>query len=113
MRVSKQLRSVPAGGVVFSTSGTRIDWDNGNIVITTASCQPMTFVNMKEGGSYTLIVRGGGSATCTFSQTVPDNLDASSFKFMPPNFATVANKTTVYTFIRAGDIVYVSWITGF
>jgi hypothetical protein len=108
LKVSKQIRSVPEGGLVFQTSGTAIDWDNGNVIVTTASCQAMTFSNMKEGGAYTLIVKGATAGTCTFSQT-----GISPWKFAPANGPSTASTTTVYTFIRAQNVAYVSWITGF
>lgn len=97
--------------VVNNGSGTSIDWSLGNIQYTSASCGAMTFSNMLEGGTYTLIVTGTTSGTCTFSQTVPDT--PTAFKFSPLNSATFASTTSVYTFLRAGNIVYVSWINGF
>ncbi|MBK9322273.1 MAG: hypothetical protein IPM97_04860 [Bdellovibrionaceae bacterium] len=94
-------------------AATSIDWNNGNMQYTTASCGAFTFSNMLEGGSYTLIVKGATSGTCTFSQTVPDTVAAGSFKYYPTNAATTAATTAVYSFVRAGGLAYVSWITGF
>jgi len=110
--VNGQLRSV-SNGAVASTSGTSINWVNGNVQITTASCGAITFSNMVEGGSYTLVVTGATSGTCTFSQSSPDTLVNSDFKFTPANGATSSSKSTTYTFIRASNKVYVSWATGF
>jgi hypothetical protein len=112
MRVSSQLRSVPANGTV-STAQNVINWDNGNIIIANPTQANLTFQNMQEGGAYTLVITSAPSRTYTFSQSMPDPISASSFKFAPTNSATTANKTTVYTFIRAGNIVYVSWIKDF
>ncbi len=94
-------------------SSTSINWNNGNMQYTTASCGAITFSNMLEGGSYTLIVKGATSGTCTFSQTVPDTVAGGSFKFYPSNAATTASTTAIYSLVRAGSLVYVSWITGF
>lgn len=77
------------------------------------SCGAFTFANMLEGGSYTLIVTGATAGTCTFSQSTPDTLASGAFKFTPTNTASTANKSTIYTFLRANNIVYVSWIPGF
>ncbi len=99
----------------FNAGGaTSFDWNNGNTQYTTASCGAFTFANMKDGGSYTLIVLGTTSGTCSFSQTTPDSLSSpTNFKFSPANGATVNGSMTVYTMLRAGNYVFVSWITGY
>jgi len=105
------------GGQILSTvfnagSSTSIDWNNGNVQYTSASCGAITLANTLEGGAYTLIVTGATSGTCTFSQTVPDSTMAT-YRFSPVNAATTASTTSTYTMIRAGNILYISWITGF
>ena len=105
------------GGQILSTvfnagASTAIDWNNGNVQYTSASCGAITLSNTLEGGAYTLIVTGTSSGTCTFTQTVPDSTMAT-YKFSPPNAATTASSTSTYTMIRAGNILYISWITGF
>ncbi len=94
-------------------SSTTIDWNNGNMQFTSASCGAFTFSNMYEGGTYTLVVTGATSGVCTFTQATPDTLNTTDFKYLPVNSATVASRTTVFTFVRAGGLVYVSWLTGF
>jgi hypothetical protein len=105
------VRTAGSSGTVYANTGTSIDWNNGNVQTTSASCGAITFSNMLEGGSYTLIVTGATAGTCTFSQTSPDTL--STFKFVPGNGATIASTSTIYNFLRAGNIVYVSWIAGY
>ena len=105
------------GGQILSTvfnagASTSIDWNNGNVQYTSANCGAITLSNTLEGGAYTLIVTGATSGTCTFSQTVPDSTMAT-YKFSPVNAATTASSTSTYTMIRAGNILYISWITGF
>lgn len=90
-----------------------IDWNNGNLQYTTASCTNFVFSNMYDGGTYTLIVKGATAATCAFSQTTPDALPAGNFAFVPAIAPTTAGKQTVFTFLRAGTTVYVTWIAGF
>ncbi len=106
---------VVSGGQILSMvkdagSSISINWNDGNVQYTSASCQTtsFSFSNMFEGGSYTLFVTGSTSGTCSFSQS-----GVTVFKFLPPNAPTLANKTSVYNFIRAGNIVYVSWATGY
>ena len=95
-------------------ASTNIDFNNGNMQYTTASCGAMVLSNVRDGGAYTLIVQGTTSGTCTFSQTSPDALtNAANFKYSPANGNTISGTQTIYTFIRAGSTVYTSWVTGF
>lgn len=110
--------SIEVGGQILSKvynagAATTFDWNNGNLQYTTASCGTFTFSNMYDGGSYTLVVKGTTSGTCSFSQTVPDSLSTGAFLFMPAILPTTGGKQTVFTFLRAGNDVYVTWITGF
>ena len=102
-----------------STSSATIDWSTGNNQITTLSCQNFTFQNMRDGGMYTLIVTGTTAGYCQFAQTTPDALTyASNFKFYPAESTTsglyvAAGVATIFHFIRAGNTVYVNWLTGY
>ncbi len=104
--VSGQIRSSDAG-TTKANAVAAIDWNNGNLQTTSVDCQAMTFTNMLDGGSYTLVVTGSGSGTCSFSQS------GLTFKSVPALSATTASSHSVFTFLRAGNNVYVSWITGF
>ena len=111
LTVSGQMRLTQSYNASAATS---FDWNNGNIQYTTASCgSNWTFSNMRDGGSYTLIVTGATSGTCTFVQSSPDTLSNASFKFVPANGPTVANTATIFTFVRAGSSVFVSWQSGY
>jgi hypothetical protein len=88
-------------------SGTSIDWSLSNIAYTTANCGAFTFSNMQDGGSYTLAVQGATSATCSFSHS------GLTFKLPVGHGATTASKHTLYSFLRAGSNVYVTWIPGY
>jgi hypothetical protein len=103
------------GGQAYSTvynagSSTSIDWNNGNVQYTSAAPPTtITFSNMKDGGSYTLLATSTTAGVFTFN----DSASSLTFRFQPSNGSTASNKETVYTFIRVGTKVYVSWITGF
>lgn len=91
-------------------SGVAIDWNNGNTQSTSASCGAMTFTNMQDGGSYTLAVKGTTSGVCSFSQS------GLTFRFAQTHdgsHPTDDGAHTIFTFLRIGSDVYVSWITGF
>lgn len=85
-------------------SSTSINWANGNVQYTSASCGSFSFSNMVDGGGYTLAVQGSSSGTCSFSH--------SGLTFRMPNDhgATDASTHTVYSFLRMGNIVYVTWV---
>jgi hypothetical protein len=88
-------------------SGTTIDWANSNVAYTSASCGAFTFSNMQDGGSYTLVVKGGTSGTCSFTHS------GLAVKLPTDHGATTASKHTVYSFLRAGTDLYVTWIKGY
>ncbi len=109
MDVTGQIRS----RVFNANSATSINWNSGNLQYTNAGnpgaggTTNIAFTNMQDGGAYTLVVTATNSQTFTFSQA------GLTFYFVPANGATTGGSRTVYTFVRAGNDVYVSWITGF
>jgi hypothetical protein len=98
------------GGQIYSRSNLEatntVDWNKGNIQYTNNSCGAFTFNNIKDGGSYTFVVKGGTAATCSFTG------GGLTYKWVTASANTVAGKHTVYTFFRAGTDVYISWVTG-
>ncbi len=87
-------------------SGSTIDYSKSNLAYTAASATAFTLQNMKDGGTYTLSVRGATSGTSTFT--------ASGFTVKyASNRATTANTETLYTFIVMGSTIYVYTTTGF
>lgn len=102
--VSKTFRtiaSVPSGG-------TTINFANGNLQYTSASCGAMTLSGMMDGATYVLAIKGTAPATCTFTST-----DGLTIKLPPDHGATESGKTTLYTFMIMGTDAYVSWVTGY
>ncbi len=103
--VTGQLTS----NVYDAGSGTSLNFDYGNVQTTSHNCSTgITLSNMRDGGAYTVVVTDTtGTATCAFTHT------GLTFRFMPANDLRNSGKHTVYTFVRVGTIVYVSWISGF
>lgn len=96
------------------TTGT-VDFVNGNSVSTTFDCgTAISLKNIRIGGNYIVVVTGTGTDQCNFNTTVTDD-DAGtvSYRFAPVNSVRTANSHTVYSLSRVGNIVYISWITGF
>jgi hypothetical protein len=87
-------------------SATIIDFQQSNLAYTNTSAQNnFTLQNLKDGGTYTLSVRGTSSGTASFTAT------GFSFRSVS-NGKTVANTHTLYTFLVMGNIVYINMITG-
>ena len=86
-------------------AGTTIDYSLSNLAYTTASAGAFTLNNIKNGGTYTLNVRGTASGTATFT--------AAGFTVKyANNQATTAGKETMYTFITMGTVIYVYIVAG-
>jgi len=96
--------------VAFDAAATSsIDYSKSNLAYTSASAGVFTLSNMKDGGTYTLSVKGATSGTSTFTHTSPSTI---TFKYVN-NGPTTASKHTLYTFIVMGTDAYVYMTTGF
>jgi len=86
---------------------TTIDWSRGDIQDTPANCGEMVFKNLKDKHSYSLLVRGTTSGSCSFQ--------ADGLKFhLPSSFGPTTDGTiTLFNFLRVGSDVIVTWQPGF
>jgi hypothetical protein len=104
-----------AGKPSVVNASTTIDFSTGNIQHTAAACGANTLINMKDGASYTFIVKSNTVGTCSFtayndSGTAPGLLTVH----MPPGHgATTINKHTLYSMMVSGTDLYISWIPGY
>jgi hypothetical protein len=88
-------------------TSTTIDFSKSNLAYTDANPGPFTINNIKDGGTYTLAVRGTTIGTSVF--TFP----GFSIQKGPGIAATtVSGKETLYTFLVIGDRVYVYMTAG-
>ena len=83
-----------------------VDWSQGNVQTISPSVAAITFTNMEDGGTYTLVCTDTTAFTHTFSQA------GLTFSFSPINGPVVLGSRTVYNFVRAGTSVFVTWSTG-
>jgi len=100
-------------GQTFTANTRAIDFDNGNQQVTiqsSAGSSPIeiTLAKVLDGGVYSLALQNTQGATYTFSGS-----QVTTWKFLPENASTVAGKDSIYTFMRFGNTVYVTWMTGF
>jgi hypothetical protein len=104
--VSVNGASTNASSYVAGTS-TNIDFSKSNLAYSNLNPgSNFTLQNVKDGGTYTLLVQGTTSGTASFS--------ASGFTVKSMNNGpTTAGKQTLYTFIVIGTNVYASMATGF
>ena len=90
-----------------------IDFDNGNqqsTIQSGAGSSPIeiTLAKLLDGGVYSIALQNTQGATYTFSGS-----QVTNWKFLPENAQTVPGKDSIYTFMRFGGTVYVTWMTGF
>ncbi len=111
----KLTGQISVGSQTISGGTNSINWDNGNMILTDYDCaSSIDMANIKDGGTYTLVVTGTGMTQCNFNTTTT-GVDAGTvtYKFKPANDARFASTTTVYTLMRVGNLVLVSWGSGF
>jgi trimeric autotransporter adhesin len=106
---------IASGSQTITGGTTSIDWNNGNAIMTDYDCgSPLQFANLRDGGSYTLVVTSTGTAQCNFSTTTTGTGAATvSYRFKPANGVRTSSSYTVYTLLRVGTTVLVSWTSGF
>jgi hypothetical protein len=88
-----------------AAAATTIDFSNSNLAYTTASPGAFTLNNIKDGGCYTLAVRGTTAGTSSFVST------GFTFKSVS-NGITDSGFETLYKFTVIGSVIYVEMIKG-
>jgi hypothetical protein len=101
-----EVNGASANTQSYSTAGMSIDFTQSNLAYTTASAGAFTISGLKDGGTYTLAVKGTTSGTASFSQS------GITFHIVN-NAATTTGKHTLYTFIVMGADAYVWMTNGF
>ena len=112
-RASLDVAGTILGKASVSNAGTTIDFSTGNTQYTASSCGSFQFNNLKDGGNYTFIVKGGTAATCTFTGYSDAGTTALTVHMPPDNGNTTAGKHTIYNMIIGGSDVYVAWTPGY
>jgi hypothetical protein len=108
--VSNVWTLVNPSSVYNASASTTISWAQGTSQYTSASCGSFSFSSMTDGGTYQLTIDGTTSGTCSFS-----NSDSPTLTFrLPSNHgATTSGKKTIYSFVRNGTDVFVTWVPGY
>lgn len=92
-------------------TGATVDFDNGNLQILQSVGQAaITLNNMKDGGSYVLVITDAAARTYTFT-------NCTQAKFAPINADTTLNTISIYNILKvtiaATTYCFVSWSSGY
>lgn len=94
----------PTRAADTSKAGGEVDWAKGLNQETEANCGAFQFKNDKPGEVFGLLVQGTKTAVCTFRE------EGVVFH-MPNDFgATIAGHTTLFSFTRIGNEIFVAWV---
>jgi hypothetical protein len=111
LTLSGQLIGPTTSAIAGNASSTAIDFAAGNVLYTSHDCSQATdfnLTNMKEGSAYSLIVTSANANQCDFSYA--GSTGVTAIKWGTANAARAGTGQTVYTFLRAGNAIYVSWV---
>lgn len=108
--VSGVISTKPASD---QTSFTTIDFSTGNIQYTNDNCQPFQLNNLKDGTTYTFVIKGTASSACSFTTYSDAGTSALTPHLPPGHVATTPGKHTLYSFMVVGGDVYFAWIPGY
>lgn len=89
------------------------DYALANTYFTLSSCGAFTLNNLKEGGSYTLLVKGASSGTCAFTAYSDVGTTALTVKYPSGHGAVAASTQTLYNFVVIDGVVFVKWNPGY
>ncbi len=99
---------------VVSDADANLDFNQGPIIISTFACGTYSLSSIREGGSYTIINTNTGTGACNFNTTVTgDDNGTVTYRWMPASGNRLASSHTIYNLFRAGNVVYITWTTGF
>lgn len=93
------------------STGSTVDFNNGNVqVVQSPGSSSLTLNNMKDGGSYTLIVTDTTARQYTFA-------NCTNSKYVPANDVTTPGSHSIYTILKVtvggSAYCYITWVTGF
>ena len=98
-----------------SNSNGAIDFSAGNTISSSFDCSSnISFANLRDGGSYTLIITDLSTTQCDFdTATTGDDAATVTYRYLPANNVRQASTHTIYSILRSGNNVYISWSTGY
>jgi hypothetical protein len=107
---SKTFRTIAS---VDNSAAMTINFAQGNLQHSSASCGAFTLNNMADGATYVLAVKGTSVSICSFVAYSGMGVGTLNVRMPPDHGPTEAGKHTLYTFMVMGGDVYVSWVSGY
>lgn len=104
--------TITGKAAILNNSGV-IDFSTGNFQYTNAPCGAYQLNNMKDGATYTFVVKGTASQTCSFNAFSDSGTSTLTIHLPPDHGATTDLTHTLYTFVVIGSDVYTAWIAGY
>lgn len=114
--VGGTVRGASLSAASASITTAAIDFSVANSVSTSYDCAggSLSLANLRDGGSYVIVVTSATTAQCSFNTSVTGTDAATvTYKFNIPNGPRIASSETIYNLMRVGSKVYISWNTGF
>jgi hypothetical protein len=96
-----------------SNASTVIDFNSGNLQYTSSNCGAFALHNLKDGGTYSFLVQGTSSTTCSFTVFSDAGTSPLTMRLPPDHGPTIASKYTLYSFVVFGNTVIGAWIPGY
>jgi len=90
-----------------------IDFSLGNVQYTNANCGAFQFNHLKDGTTYSFVVKGTTAQTCSFTAYSDAGVTGLTVHLPPGHGATTNAKHTLYSVMVVGADVYLSWIPGY
>lgn len=112
-RTSLDVNGTITGRPAVANTGSIVDFGTGNLQYTDAACGAFILWNLKDGGSYTFVVKGTASTTCAFAAYGDGGTASLSLRMPPDHGPTLAGQQTLYSLVVLGSDVYVSWVPGY
>lgn len=97
-------------GTSFTTAinANAIDFSSGNTALTQNNCaSAINLLSLRDGATYTLVnTDSSTTARCNFTAT---DISGVSIKFSPENDIRESGKISVYSILRAGNYLFITW----
>jgi len=108
-----QVNGTINGRAAVLNGSTTIDFSTGNLQYTNLNCQAFALDNVKDGGAYTLVIKGTSATTCSFTAFTGAGTGALTVHLPVGHAAAVTGTHTMYNFMVLGADLYVAWVPGY
>jgi hypothetical protein len=112
-RATLDVNGAITSKAAVSIASSTVDFAVANLAYTANNCGAFALHNMKDGGTYSLLVQGTTSATCSFTAFSDAGTTALTVHLPPDNGPTTTGKFTLYSFTVFGTHVISAWTPGY